>query len=166
MSKLLRYLERVVAPTTRVLSGIGAVAIMVMMLLIVVDVLFRSLFNLPIKGAHEIIELMVIMAVFLAIAYVQHQKSNISVDILTNRLPQKVQAITGRFISIFILVIIGVMVWQGFGYLRRMLETGKETTVLHLPTAIFEFVLVVGLFVLCIVLILDLFHPVSKEADE
>lgn len=162
MSNWLRYIERGMVPTTRMMSGIGAVAVLLMMLLNIADIILRTSLNSPIRGIHEIIEWMMIVTVFLGIPYVQHRKTNISIGLLVDRFPQKAQAITNGLICILSLGIIGIMTWEAFGYFRRMWETGLDSTVLNMPMAPFQFILAFGLLVLCFVLISELLHSLSK----
>jgi TRAP-type transport system small permease protein len=161
MSDGLGCLDRVLTRITRIMSAIAAMAVLCMMLLNVADICARYFLHLPIRGAHELVEFSMILAVFLGIPYVQHGKTNISVSLLTDRFPRKAKVITEGIMCILSLGIIGIMTWEAFGYFWRMWERGKETTVLALPVAPFQFIVAVGLFVLFIVIIAELLHSIS-----
>jgi TRAP-type C4-dicarboxylate transport system permease small subunit len=163
MGNWLHYIDRVIASISRVMSGIAATAVILMMLLITVDVLLRYFLNRPIKGAHELIEFMMILAVFLGVAYVQYRKVNISISLLLDRLPQKAQAIISSLTYILSLGIICVITWTAFTYFRRLWDRGQCTTVLNVPIAPLEFILAGSLLMLCIVLTLDFLHSISKQ---
>jgi TRAP-type transport system small permease protein len=161
MSDRLAFVERVLARTTRVMSGIGAIAVLLMMMFNIADITFRAFLRSSLRGTHEIVDFMMILVVFLAIPYVQHKKTNISISLLTDRFPRKTKAITESVMCILSLAIIGTMTWAAFGHFRRLWETGKDTEVLNLPVAPFQFILAFGLLVLCIVIISELLHTVS-----
>ena len=55
---------------THRLSDIAAMAIAAMMLLTIADVLMKGLFNRPIKGTFELVELLLVFVVFFGVAEV------------------------------------------------------------------------------------------------
>jgi TRAP-type C4-dicarboxylate transport system permease small subunit len=76
---------------TSVLIGfsltIGGLALMVMMLYVVGNCVGRALFRIPIMGTIEIAGVAGAIVVSVAIAFVEHEKSNVVVDIVTESLP-------------------------------------------------------------------------------
>lgn len=162
MSRGLHYIERVIAPVARVMSNIGVVFVALTALLITADVAGRYFFDHPIKGAHEIIEFMVLGIVALGLAYTQYRKANIAIDLLVTRLPQNAQAavaILAYFLSLGIISVIG---WQAFIHTRHLWDTGQKSLELHIPTAPFQFILAFGFLMLWLVLLLDFLYSVSK----
>ena len=87
------HFEKGIAVTSRILNNIGIAFLMLLMLLITADVLLRALLKWPILGTNELSEFMMIIVVYLAIAYTQHKKSHVSVDLLVIRFPKRARAI-------------------------------------------------------------------------
>ena len=79
------------------LSYLGAAALFGMMILTTADVIFRYAFNSPILGAFEVTEFLVLLVIFSFLGYTQAQKSHISVDLLFNLFPVKLQTIIEVF---------------------------------------------------------------------
>lgn len=167
MIRLLLSIERAIASISRVMSRIVAVVAMLMMLVIVADVILRFSLNRPIKGAHELLEFMM-LAVVLAVPYAQYKKANISMGFVVDKLPEqsKVRAIIISLACILSLGIIGILAWQALCHFGYLWETEQGTPVLNLPLAPFQFILTVGLLMLCIVLIFDVLHSVSKKVRQ
>ena len=164
MEKRLADTDRIMGRITRAMSAIGTMAVLLMMLLVVADIVARAFFRSPIRGAHELVEFTLIVAVFLAIPYVQHSGKNISISLLTDLFPKRAQALTQVFMCILSFAIVGLMTWQAFGYFWRMVQAGKETTVLALPVSPFQFIVAYGLLVLCIVLMLEFLSSLLRRA--
>ncbi len=58
------FLGRIFYPVSRTMSNIGMVVLLMLMLLITADVLLRYLFNRPILGTFDIVELMLGIVIF------------------------------------------------------------------------------------------------------
>jgi TRAP-type C4-dicarboxylate transport system permease small subunit len=57
------------------------------------DVLLRYFFDKPIKGVYSITEVMLIMVVFLGLAYTQSEKGHVSIDVITSRLSSRTRLV-------------------------------------------------------------------------
>ena len=78
--------------------------VVVMMLTITVNVILRYAFQLPMRGIGEIVELMMVLLVFLALAYAAARGSNIAVTLVTSRLPKRPRVILGSITSFYAVV--------------------------------------------------------------
>lgn len=93
-------------------SGFSGAIITIIMLLTSVDVVLRYVFNSPITGSYTLCEMLMIGAVYPAIAYVQQQKAHVRVDILIDRL-KGVPRITFELATLFMaLAAYGIVCWQ------------------------------------------------------
>ncbi len=162
MSRALNYVEIALAKTSRVISTIAMVVIVVMMLFTTTDVILRYFFNRPIRGSMELTQLMLLLAVFLGIAYIQYRKGHISVSVLTDRFPRKVQDILSIVAYVFSLGIIGFMTWAAFDHLKYIWDIARTTLILKVPVAPFQFALFFGYLMLFLVLLLDFVNSVLK----
>lgn len=162
LRKWLQHMDSVIASVSRIMSIIGAFVVLAMMLLVVADVSLRSLFNRPITGSIELVELMMLMIISLGIAYVQYKKTNITVDLLMKNLSQKIQVIVSSFIYFLSLGIISLLVWQAFVHFQFFADTDRYTVLLKLPFAPFQLLIVIGCFMLALVLLSDFLQSISK----
>lgn len=94
-----------------------------MMLLTVADVLLRALFNFPIRGTLEIIELLLACAFFLALPAAFLRDEHIVVDVVDAVAPRAV-AFLRRSAEVVAIVVIALMAWEGW-------KAAKDTLVFN-----------------------------------
>ena len=70
----------------------SAVCLVIMVLLIVVDVFLRKMFNSPILGSYEIVQYLLMVTVFASFAFTQSEKGHIRVTMFTNLLPWRLHS--------------------------------------------------------------------------
>ncbi|ERS11359.1 TRAP transporter small permease [Alloalcanivorax xenomutans] len=106
MYRLGRYLSRVTDMTTLV----GGLAIALMMVHISLDVLLRYLFSTPIPGTITYVSnYYMIVAAFLPLAYAEKLGAHISVEVVTERLPQRIQFHLAHWLILLSAIILGFM---------------------------------------------------------
>jgi TRAP-type C4-dicarboxylate transport system permease small subunit len=132
-----------------------------LMLLTVGDVVGRSFFDKPIPGAFELSEYMLAVIVLLGAAYTQQVKGHVGVDFLTSRYSGKTRAIFQTVTSFAGLVIIAILVWQG--YLEGIHETAVSDQ-LRVPQWPFKLLVAVGGLFLWLELLLDFIASALKIA--
>lgn len=98
--------------------GISSISLFAIMIIVAIDGLLRQFFDSPIKGAYELVEsyLMVAM-VFLALGYTWAKGGHISITFLHNKLP-----IVLRNLTYLMILLIGIFIMSLIGY------TGLERT--------------------------------------
>ena len=156
------HFEKGIASASRILNNIGIAFLILLMLLITADVLLRALLKWPILGTNELSEFMMIIVVYLAIAYTQHKKSHVSVDLLITRFPKKVQAIVDSVTYFLGFSLCTLIAWQAFVDVGRLRDIGRVSDILSIPVAPFQLVMAIGFVVFCLVLLLDLLHSIRK----
>lgn len=91
---------------------LGAIAIVLMMVHINADVIGKYFFNMPLAGTLEIVSTYYMAAaVFLPIAYVQRTEAHIDVELITDRLPQRLQSGVRCLVGLLIAVYVGILAW-------------------------------------------------------
>ena len=91
-----------------VLSGFATLA---MMVVVVLDVSGRALFNAPIPGANESAELLLVGMIFLGLAAAQRQRQHFAIEIAVQHLPPAAKrwvTLGGWLVS---LAIVGLLAW-------------------------------------------------------
>ena len=130
-----------------------------LMLLTVGDVVGRSFFNKPIPGTFELSEYMLAVIVLLGAAYTQQVKGHVGVDFLTNRYSPKTQSVLHAVTTLAGLLIIAILVWQG--YLEGIHEKAVSDQ-LRVPQWPFKLLVAVGGLLLWLELLLDFISSVQK----
>ena len=115
---------------------VAAAFLAAMMLLTVADVVLRAVFNRPIRGTFELIELLLACTFFLALPAVFLRDENLVVDIVDGVAPRRVPLLK-RIAEILAVVVLAVMalarldVRQGRGHLRRRDLGSRVTAILY-----------------------------------
>jgi len=94
-----------------------------MMLLTVADVVLRAVFNRPIRGAFEIIELLLACTFFLALPAVFLRDEHLLVDVVDPLAPRWVPRLK-RIAELIAIPVLAVMAWEGW-------KAAQETLVFH-----------------------------------
>jgi len=158
--------ERAIISISRWFNYIGMIFLVFLMLLITFDVIFRYTMNRPIRGANELSELVMVLAVFLAIAYTQYMKSHIKVDILYIKFPQKVQDSASIFINLLCLGVCVLIVYQSIQYQILLWDINRASLILKIPIAPFQLVLILGFTMFSLVFLLDLIHSILRVTNK
>lgn len=83
---LLGRLEQRQISVEKAFNGLAAAIIAFMMFLTTLDVILRYIFNSPLPGVYTLCEMLMVGAVYPAVAYVQQVKGHVRVDILIDRI--------------------------------------------------------------------------------
>ena len=121
----------------------ASVFLAAMMLLTVVDVTLRAVFNIPIRGTYELIELLLAYTFFVALPAVFLRDENIVVNVVDDLAPRWVPALK-RLAAALAVVVLAVMAWQGWLAARDTIAFHDVTADLGLPRALHWIALLVG----------------------
>lgn len=124
------------------------------MLLISVDVVMRYVFNSPIPGVYNIVELLMIGIVFLAIAHVQSLREHVKVDFFTEWLSKRAQTALDIFGHLVGLFIFSIVTWQGAKLAwRSWVENDYSMGIVQVPYWPGKWAFTIGIALLCLRLI-------------
>jgi TRAP-type C4-dicarboxylate transport system permease small subunit len=133
------------------LVRVGSSVVIVMMVLSIADILMRDLFAEPISFTYELMCLMMTVVVFLPLAYVQSQESNIIITVFLDRFPRRAREILSFIWLVISFFGVIILAWQGVVSSFEALETHEITVgVAEIPTAWSRAVLAFGAVMLCI----------------
>ena len=154
-------IDKVTRPISMWVNGIGTVTLVAMVVLTVVDVTGRAFFNSPLLGIIDIQQFLLLVLIFLAIAYCQFEKRHVRVTILTARFPQSIRAIIDSGTYILGIFVFAIVVWQTIRYGRLVWEQGMTGGILGWPAPPFVFTITLGCALLTLVLFSDLLRTVD-----
>ena len=129
-------MERIRSIFTQACGYAAALALAAMMLLTVADVVLRSLFNYPIRGTLEIIELLLACSFFVALPAAFLRDEHIVVDMIDPMAPQWVPTLK-RIADMVTLVVISAILWQGWKAMQDTLLFGDVTSDLQIPRILY-----------------------------
>jgi tripartite ATP-independent transporter DctM subunit len=120
--------------------------------LVALDVVMRYIFNSPIRGAWEIVELSLVVVVFTSIAYAYTMNMHVNIDILLLHLSDKTKLILNSTTSFLGLCLFVLFVWYSFADFLKKIEIHMESMILGLPHYPFALLVPIGCLLLCFML--------------
>ncbi len=166
LGKIVGFLSRVVGPVIRWGNRVGIAILALLMFFAASDVILRYAFNKPIQGSFELQEFMMGIIVISGIAYCTFEKGHISVDILTNRFPQRTQTILNFFHYLIAACLFAGVCWrtviQGLVVQSRLLTS----SVLLIPLFPFYWVLAFASAIVCLAFFYSSLESLYKGAGK
>ncbi len=126
------------------LACAGVAAYAAAALVTVGDVVGRPL-GLPIIGVVDLVQLLVMAGAWLVMPYAFMVAAHVSVDFLTTRLPRPVRNALSVCAAAVALVLVALMLWQGFATFRMRTMFGDTSQQLGIPVAWYWYPLLAGM---------------------
>jgi TRAP-type C4-dicarboxylate transport system permease small subunit len=121
---LLSRLDHTLLKLERFMALISGLAVFSLMVLAVVSVGGRNLFNAPLPGYVDWIEQAMPLIAFMGIAYVQRDGGHIRMDILIGQLRGRVLWLAELVSVLLILVLMMALVWGSWAHFDRSFDFG------------------------------------------
>lgn len=162
LQKTVNVLARGIEPITRWTHNIGSGVLAVMMFLTATDVTGRYGFNSPIPGSYELQEFLMVTMIAMGVGYCAFLKGHINVDILFNKLPQRVQSGFNVFHYLVAACLFAMVSWRTLQEGLLMQSRNMTSTVLYIPVLPFYCIAALGSAVLCIAFLYNSIESLSK----
>lgn len=159
-------LSKITEVLNKTLTFLAGLILIVMVLLTCANIVFR-MFWVPISGTYELMGFAGALLTAFALGYTQIKKGHISVDVLVNVFPQKMQwalsAINNGMCFIFFML----AGWQLAIKANTLRTTGEVTETLRIIYYPFTYAVALGCGVLALILLTDFLRQLTppKEAD-
>lgn len=109
-------------------AGLAAcAALAVMMLIAVVDVVLRTVFNAPLMAASEVIEIAMVLTIFLMYPRVSARGMHISIDLLDEFMPDPARRVQHVFAALLGAAVFMAVAWR-IGHLSADAWASEEVT--------------------------------------
>ena len=141
--------------TTRFLAYAAGAALLWLMLLTVVAVVMRYVFNAPILGAQDISELSLAVVVFLGIPYCGWTGGHVAVDLISTVVGESRLRYTDTLMRLLGAVLFAVVAWQAMHQGLGALEYGEASNLVEIPHHPFMFLMSFGWLLFALVLLLQ-----------
>jgi tripartite ATP-independent transporter DctM subunit len=128
-------------------------ALFVMMMIIVYDILIRTLFRKTFIGALETVELLLVIVIFSGLARSEVEDRHIRVGILLSCFSQKIQSLVETLIYFMSLMICLIMTWQAVVEALVLRNRGAISSMLRLPIYPFVFLMALCLAIFSMALL-------------
>lgn len=144
-------------------ARLASIGVAWMMFVTLIDVIGRA-FNHPIVGSIEFIETVLGMTVFLGMGYVTFDRSHITVDFITTMLPPRTRQIFVVLTGTICVIFIGFATWRMILQVEGRIVESLVTTLWRIPMWPVTLVMTVGLALMLVLLVLQLFQDVNRLA--
>ena len=124
---------------------VSSIALVVMMLVVVADVALRFLFNLPVRGAYDIVSVCLLVMVFFGIAPVIYRGKEIVIDLVDTTLPPTALRALRTIATCMAICVLMFIAWSMFGPTLDAWRYGDRSLELNLPVWMFWAAAFVGL---------------------
>ncbi len=161
-----RPLTRLVDRLLRGLALLSGLTLVGLMLLTVVDVTLRYVFNAPLFGGQDIAELALLSVVALAVAYCGRSGGHVSVDLIGRVLAPRAERFLGVVVRLISVGILSVVVWRCFVNGLDAADYGEASNLLNIPFLPFYFLLSFGFAVYVAVLLLEVLSLIGHPEAE
>lgn len=147
---------------SRILDHIAGIFLFLVMMLVVFNVLLRSIFNAPITATYDLVGMFTSVGIGLSLAYCAIQKGHIAIDYFIDKFPPGFRLFLDfctHFISIIFLVIAS---WQltKLGY--NMTITGEKSASAMIPYYPFIYIVAFGMFIFSIIVLLQMVEIIKR----
>jgi TRAP-type C4-dicarboxylate transport system permease small subunit len=158
----MRTLVYIIEKITDVVSGlIPAWTVFLLMVMVLLEVMTRYLFNAPLSIADELGGFMLVGITFVGLAYTWKERGHVSVEIVTNILPPRVK----MWVRFFTLILATIFCWpliaSSYELLQDSLLFGSRSgSWMRTPLVYPQSVLLVGSVLLLLQLIAEIIKAV------
>ena len=153
------FLEKTFFPVSRFLLFIGQFTLAIMVMLTVVDVFLRYVFNRPILGSYELTEFMMAILVFSTIGYTMAVKGHV---VVFTKLPQRIQDLLECITSFIASILFAIVAWRNAVQAVTAWGRNDVTAELFIPISPFILFVAVGIAVLSLVLFTQSIQSLAK----
>ncbi|WP_456386030.1 TRAP transporter small permease [Profundibacter sp.] len=139
--------------------ALGALAITLMMLHIAADVISTFVFNRPLPGTIPIVsQYYMVIATFLPLAFVERKAGHVSVEILVQRFPKKVQGALAAAAIVLGVVIFSLITWRAWleAMKKHAIGTFSYEEAFKIPTWPSYYILPLGTGLMTVVMLYKL----------
>jgi TRAP-type C4-dicarboxylate transport system permease small subunit len=139
------------------LATVLGVLVMIIMLLIVIDVGGRYLFDSPLLGGVEVSRVVLAWILFLALVYGLVQGAHVRVSLVTNRFPPRLRLMSEVFTAVLSLGFFALAAYSGWEQFKLSYEVSEEMpSPIWIPFWLPKLAVPVGCFLMAAQLGIDL----------
>lgn len=145
------------------LLSIATFAIILVILIIIVDVILRML-RMPIAWGYEVVILIGAIAVGFSLPQTTFRKAHVIMEFGIGEAPklwQMIFTVVNRSLGI---ITFAIFSWMSFLYGNSLWRSDQVSSILHMPDAIGPYFLGFSCFIVCLVLINDLFQSLFRRS--
>jgi len=158
-------IERTLGKLCAISAGFGGIFLVSLALMTLSSVIGRALFNHPIQGDVELVQLGCAVCVASFLPYTQFQHANIIVDFFTTNAAPKTQAVMDGIGTLILAICMGVITWRLTLGCLSVKENGETSMLMAIPVWIPYLLMLPGLGLTALVAAYQTFQHFSHPED-
>ena len=161
-------LDKLLQWSLRILVLLASVAMTAMIVVVVMDVAGRNLFDAPLTGAYELVEFCMGVLCPVSVVFCISRNEDICVDLVYVRLGLKAKKAVRLFANIFVTAVSVALMGQSWYLVRDILDMGVSTALLGVamwPVAVLVLLSFVIMVPVQVRFLLRSFRTVDEEED-
>ena len=166
LKKITSISEKVLHRATSIFSKVGQITLMAMVMLTIVDIILRRIFNRPLSSSLELSQVMLVIVVFSSVVYCGIQRSHVRIDALTSRFSPKMQAVLNSITGLFGVLLFSAMGWGSIVLAMDKLANQSVTGILPIPVYPFVLLVAFGSILLALILLVRFIDSLISMEDK
>jgi TRAP-type C4-dicarboxylate transport system permease small subunit len=150
---------------SKFLDLIGGYFYFAMMLIVVYNVIMRSIFSMPFIGTVELVEIFAAVAVGLTISYCAILGEHISIDFILDYAPKKFQRVVNIIMSCLSLGFLATAAWMIFKYGETIRSSGQVTATMGIGYYPFIYAISFGFLIYSLVILLRIIELLMGRSE-
>lgn len=153
--------ERIVK-LSGLLETVGGLVLLVVMALVVLNVLTRLFFNIPINGTYDLAGLFTSLVVGLSLASCAVHRGHIAIDFFIRRFPVNFQLGVDVVIGLISFIFLLIAAWQIGEYGYTIYATGRKSPSVMIAYYPFVYMVAIGVFFFALIVLVQTLETVRK----
>lgn len=135
-----------------------------MMLLIIVDITLRGIFNTSMLIAEEVSAYLFVFVVYFGLAETLKKGRHVKVELITGRIPHKVRRCLNPILAVLALGTLGIVLWRTIIMVCRSYSWGTRIPgPLDTPVYVPQSILVIGILLLILQYIVQIIKEINSD---
>jgi TRAP-type C4-dicarboxylate transport system permease small subunit len=162
LAKAARPFETGIYQVSRILGICAIIFLVAMMMLTVIDVVMRLLFDKPVTASVEFTEYLMLFVAFLGLAWCAIKGGHIKVEIIVGRLSVRVQEIINSINALIVMGLCFFLGWMAVAESSASREVGFASQITGIPDWPFYILVGFGFAIMFFAMTMILVHSVYK----
>jgi TRAP-type C4-dicarboxylate transport system permease small subunit len=146
------------------LSTFAALVLAGIMMVSVIDVAGRYVFNRPLPGSSEITEILMAILIYAGLPVVSQRNAHITVDLLDTVTPPSLARVRDAIVRLLSVFVLAVVAWRLWAYADQIRDSKDVTEYLKLPLAPFCHFMSILAGIAAVVEAVRIARPAAQEA--
>lgn len=145
---------------------VASIILGILIVLTFAGVIWRYVFRAPFTWLEEVQTSCMVWITFAAAGAAFRTGNHVAIEMVVDLMPKKIQKVVEVIIAVIVVVIIGYLFMQTIPYLQIFLESGRSTSMLHIPYIVVYGISLFSYVDMAISFIYSIIQGVKSEAKE